>query len=193
MPDEMVYWAVIAGGLTVWALAGQGRGGRGGRGGPLSCWLVRMKEGKWIRGRAWVVDGDGIWVDGREIRLLGIDAPEFLQPAVLDSGEKRNHGLLAKRELAERIGERKVTVSVEGRDRFGRILGIAWCGGEDLNRWMVASGNAVAFMHRKYRSEERRARKRRRGMWSYREAWVPVDWKHGRKRSIFRRGFPGLW
>ena len=194
MQDQMLIWiifVVLAGFVVLGPKKRRHR--RHGNGGLLSRWLVRAREGRWIRGKVKVVDGDGLRVGGREIRLLGVDAPEFGQPAVLRSGEVKNHGLLVKSALVQKIDGREVVVGVEGRDVYGRILGIAWCGGEDMNSWLVLQGHALAFMHNRYKREEKLARNRKSGMWSYREAWVPVDWKHGRKKSIFGKKLFGIW
>ena len=49
---------------------------------PLS-----FAETKWIEGQAIVIDGDTIKVQGKKIRLFGIDAPELKQICKRKNGE----------------------------------------------------------------------------------------------------------
>ena len=95
-----------------------------------------------------VVDGDTIRVGGQIVRLHGIDAPESAQ----DCGTLQIRwacgdwatGMLRAR--AE--GQAAVCEITQGRDRYDRVVARCTVGGEDLGRWMVSEGAALAF--RKY-------------------------------------------
>ena len=130
-----------------------------------------------LSGRASVIDGDSIEVAGREIRLHGIDAPEFMQTC-LAGGKSWHCGRRAARALARRISGRKVVCTQKDRDRYGRI--VAWCrlGGEDLNAWLVAEGWALAYRRhsRAYVDEEAAAKAARRGIWRG-EFAPPWEWR----------------
>ena len=100
-----------------------------------------------IVGRATVIDGDTIEIRGQRIRLFGIDSPESAQ--LCQAGQKPYRcGQQAALALADRIGERTVRCQERDTDRYGRVVAVCYVGSEDLDRWMVEQGWAVAF--RKY-------------------------------------------
>jgi len=82
-------------------------------------------------GTAHATDADGIRVNGREIRLAGLDSPEWDQPAKRH-GQWFNHGKFAKEAPAQEIGGRHVHVHVQGQDRYGRLIGVVACEGRDI-------------------------------------------------------------
>ena len=47
--------------------------------------------------------------------------------------------------MADRIGRATVSCQPRDLDRYGRIVAVCFNGKEDLNRWMVANGWAVAY------------------------------------------------
>lgn len=171
---EFLAWLVLGCALVLWFFGG------------------RLLRGS-VSGKARVVDGDGLRIEGREIRLAEIDAPEWRQPAVDGDGIKINHGAVAKQALVAKIAGRPVQVRLSGRDRYGRCLGYAVCGGEDLNAWLVRNGHAVSAFGRRYLAEEEAARRDRIGMWGFREAVHPVSHKKGAPVDIWRgKGLGGL-
>ena len=98
-----------------------------------------------IIGVASVVDGDTIEIHGQRIRLFGIDAPEASQLCIRASGEPWRCGQQVSFALADRIGRATVSCRPRDLDRYGRVVAVCFKGNEDLNRWMVANGWAVAF------------------------------------------------
>jgi endonuclease YncB( thermonuclease family) len=108
-------------------------------------------------GRCWVVDGDSLEVDGKRIRMFGIDAPELSQ----DGGQA------AKRHLIGVVARQKVRVVPRCIDCYGRIVARVWLGEIDLSDRMVRDGYAVAMpqFSRDYLPAERDARQKRRGRW----------------------------
>jgi endonuclease YncB( thermonuclease family) len=84
--------------------------------------------------------------------------------------------------LADRIGERTVRCQERDRDRYGRTVAVCYVAGEDVDRWMVEQGWAVAF--RKYSLDyvdaENDAREARRGIWQG-EFEMPWDWRAARR------------
>ena len=141
----------------------------------------RKRPGDTIRGWAKVTDADGIKVKGYTVRLAGLDAPEWNQPAKHRWGFWFNHGKRVKRVLAARIAGRRVRVCVEGYDRYGRVLGTVSCRGQDVGEWLVRSGHAIACFDNRYKEAERAAQQERSGMWGYREVIDPRKWR--RKKS----------
>lgn len=134
-----------------------------------------------LSGRASVIDGDSIEVAGREIRLHGIDAPEFMQTC-LAGGKSWRCGRRAARTLARRISGRRVVCTEKDRDRYGRIVARCRQGGEDLNAWLVANGWALAYRRhsRAYVDEEAAARAARRGIWRG-EFVPPWEWRRSQR------------
>ena len=140
-----------------------------------------------LAGRALVTDGDTVRLAGERVRLHGIDAPESKQACVA-GGRRWRCGSEATRALARRIGGRPIACEERDRDRYGRIVAVCRVRGEDLNRWMVRQGWALAY--RKYSTDyvpdERAARAAKRGLW--RGDFVP-PWRW-RKGSGSRAGPP---
>ena len=83
-------------------------------------------------------------VHGQRIRLYGIDAPESSQLRVRPNGERWRCGQQASFALADQIGRAIVRCEPRDIDRYRRIVAVCFKGTEDLDRWMVANGWAVA-------------------------------------------------
>ncbi|BBK44105.1 hypothetical protein STVA_41250 [Allostella vacuolata] len=111
-----------------------------------------------IRGRARVIDGDGLAIAGESVRLLAIDAPERGEPL----------GRRARRELEEIVGRAIVACQAQGRDRYGRAVAVCHRGPIDVGQEMVRRGWARAWARygRQYLDDEAAARAARRGMWA---------------------------
>jgi len=120
-----------------------------------------------ITGKAYVTDGDGIRVARQEVRIAGIDAPEWDQKAKHRDGYWFSHGKRVKSALIQEIGGKHVSVSVEGTDRFGRLLGTVTYKGRDIGEWLVREGHAIAAYSDRYIHVEREARAAKRGMWAH--------------------------
>lgn len=116
-----------------------------------------------LSGRVKVIDGDTLVLDGKRIRLVGIDAPELRQVCQRDN-EPWPCGKGARDHLADLIGDAKIGCEAGGSDRYGRLLAVCSSGGRDLNAAMVSTGYAVAFGD--YEAEENGARAKRLGIWS---------------------------
>lgn len=127
-----------------------------------------------IEGRPRLVDGDSFKMGGREVRMVGIDAPEGRQQCQ-KQGRAWPCGHVATEALRQMIGGRMVTCTIEGRDKHRRLLATCSAGGRNLNQAMVARGHAVAF-GRRYRGEERAAKSAKRGLWAG-EFQKPRDWR----------------
>jgi endonuclease YncB( thermonuclease family) len=123
-----------------------------------------------IVGRASVINGDTLEVRGQRIRLSGIDAPEIGQ---LCEDENRKHyrcGQKAALALSDKIGAANVACDQTGTgDRFGRVAATCSVNGEDLNRWLVSQGHALAYRRHggdAYDAEENEAKRSKRGLWA---------------------------
>ena len=121
-----------------------------------------------IVGVASVIDGDTIEIHGQRIRLFGIDAPESSQLCVRPTGERWRCGQQGSFALADRIGRATGACQPRDLDRYGRVVAVCFKGNEDLSRWMVITGRAVAFRRYSvdYVADEDTARQSRINIWS---------------------------
>jgi len=126
-----------------------------------------------IQGKTRIVDGDSLYVDAFEVRLVGIDAPEGRQMCQRNGrdwpcGRKSADGLRAL------IGRERVKCEVEKRDKHSRLLAVCYAGRTNLNLSQVKNGWAVSYG--RYRADERSARQKKRGIWSG-TFMRPKDWR----------------
>ncbi len=124
-------------------------------------------------------DGDTLTVGGREVRLFGIDAPEFDQTCSRD-GQQWACGAAAADQLAKLATGRQVICLPTGVDRYQRVLARCMAGSSDINSRMVELGYAVAY--RQYSSDyveaEDNAKLARRGLWAGKFE-LPSDYRRG--------------
>jgi endonuclease YncB( thermonuclease family) len=128
--------------------------------------LASAAHGETVAGLARVIDGDTINIDGRSIRLFGIDAPEADQTCILD-GKRWACGTASTDELSGVIGDQPVECVGDESDTYGRLLAVCQAGRYNLNRTMVQYGWAVAFRRYSdaYVDDEIRAKGRNQGLW----------------------------
>ena len=91
-----------------------------------------------------IIDGDGFELNGENVRLWGIDAPEMDQQCSRD-GETFQCGAFAKDMLAALIGSDIPDCEKVDTDRYKRTIARCTVGGRDLGSLMVQSGWAVDF------------------------------------------------
>lgn len=180
--------------LTRWIGIGFDRSGLRSRSGSVSslCTLLiviqatlqpvlaeRLDVGRKIVVRAGsVIDGDSIMVkkDNQdiEVRLFGIDAPEFDQP-----GSKAS-----RRHLAALVKDRSLLLAVMDHDMYGRTVALLSDGAVSVNEEQVRTGQA--WVHPRYcridicerwRDLQQRARYQKVGLWHYRRPIPPWRWK----------------
>lgn len=140
-------------------------------------------DGAQVTGRASVVDGDTLEVQGQRIRLWGVDAPEGRQTCAR-AGETYRCGQVAANQLDHRIGGRPVVCVQQDVDRYGRVVARCAVAGDDLGGWLVREGYAVRYPEyagAAYRTEEAAARRARRGVWAG-EFDFPWEWRRSRQR-----------
>ncbi|URK87606.1 thermonuclease family protein [Rhizobium sp. RCAM05350] len=110
-----------------------------------------------------VVDGDTLVLDGKRIRLVGIDAPELRQ-VCQRGGRDWPCGTEAKGYLSTLIDDAKTTCEADGSDRYRRLLAVCTAHGLELNSAMVGAGYAIAFGN--YEAEQSVAKNHRLGLWA---------------------------
>ncbi len=132
-----------------------------------------------IVGEALVVDGDTIDIAGRRLRLEGIDAPEAAQTCARRFFGSWRCGAAATKVLRNLVDGRIVTCENHGTDRYGRILGVCFADGVEINRRMVSDGYAWAFVKysTSYVAEEQEARAHRRGIFATPDNQPPWEYR----------------
>lgn len=121
-----------------------------------------------------VIDGDTFKINGKTIRIEGIDAPEIGQRCRDFSGSWQC-GDAASNTLKQIVSQGRVTCKVHFKDDYGR--NIATCANRkgDIGKQMVLAGMAWAFVKYSdaYIAEERTARSNGIGIWqaSTEPAW----------------------
>src|SRR5688500_5070688 len=94
-----------------------------------------------ISGTGRSIDGDSLMVGQQEVRLFGIDAPEFTQTCTRAS-ERWACGAAAADQLSKLVSGKQVNCVTLGTDRHKRTVARCRVGSIDLNRVMVATGYA---------------------------------------------------
>jgi endonuclease YncB( thermonuclease family) len=131
-------------------------------------------------GRAEAIDGDSLRMNGVEMRLKGIDAPEYGQTCKDASGREQPCGRTARRALAAILQMGVVTCLHNEKDRYGRALVTCQSGMEDIGARLVREGVAIAYGN--YQAEEANARAAKRGIWAG-TFERPADWRQRHPRG----------
>ena len=155
-------------------------------------WAVLFLLPAWVQAAsAWegvvvkVLDGDSMLIkrDGRihEIRLYGIDAPEYRQ----------SHSSKAKQFVKRLVLRQPVAVEKMDVDRYGRIVALVFVQDKLVNRELVRAG--LAWYYPRYcrrqplcgelADMEEEARKQRRGLWRDPDPVSPWEWKRRERLS----------
>lgn len=116
-----------------------------------------------VPGNARAIDGDSLMVDGVEVRLWGIDAPEAAQTCMAGK-ETTSCGRLARQRLQALISGQAVRCAGAGNDQYDRLLAVCRAGDTELNAALVLEG--FAFDYGGYGAEEAAAREAGRGVWA---------------------------
>ena len=114
-----------------------------------------------------VIDGDTIKIGNKKIRFSGIDAPELNQYC-FKNGKKILCGVLAKKALVKKIGNKIPKCVIEGKDIYKRILAECFINEKSLSKFLVRNGYAFAYRKysKKFIQDEEFARKNKLGLWS---------------------------
>jgi endonuclease YncB( thermonuclease family) len=114
-------------------------------------------------GAAHAVDGDSLVVNGEEMRIKGMDAPEYRQTCK-EAGQEVACGKRSAAAMKRWLQRGPVYCYGSERDRYNRLLVVCRVNGVDIGRDMVLQGLAVDYGL--YPEEEREAARAYRGMWA---------------------------
>lgn len=132
-----------------------------------------------VTGTPKIVDGDTIQFGAQRVRLGALDAPETDQQCLDAKGEKWACGAAARDALKAYAGDKFWTCRPIGSTQHGRLVGRCTAGGEDMEKWMVQNGWALASARetKGYGADEAAARNAKLGLWA--GAFVsPRDWRN---------------
>lgn len=129
-------------------------------------------------GHARAADGDSLVLDGKRIRLFGIDAPELRQ-VCKNVGRSWACGEVAKEKLEALVSAGEVICKTQSIDAFRRNVATCVIGTRDVNEAMVRSGYATAYRHYSaaYVRAEEQARAGRVGIWAG-QFELPSNYRH---------------
>jgi endonuclease YncB( thermonuclease family) len=136
---------------------------------------AEVAVGKVVR----VSDGDTLTllVERKQlkVRLIEIDAPE----------SKQAFGARSRKSLGEMCAGQQATVSFQGRDKYGRVLGRVQCQGLDANAEQVRRG--MAWVYDRYVTDrslyalQNEARAAHLGLWADKTPTAPWVWRAQKK------------
>ncbi len=137
----------------------------------LTIVLAVMKQFGMIdlgTGSLQVVDGDSLRRGDTDIRLHGIDAPEYRQTCRDKHGTEYPCGKQAANVLRSLVRDQEVSCTAIETDRYGRAVALCKRGELEINGEMVRLGWAVAYSRHSlsYVRLEAEARRAKRGIWA---------------------------
>jgi endonuclease YncB( thermonuclease family) len=150
----------------------------------IVVFLPVMAQAADITGVAKVREGDQIQIGNTRIRLGGIAAPSVDQLCLNTKGERWTCGVAARDELIKHTENKSWTCHARQTDRRGRLVARCEVDGEDIQKWLVKSGWALAYVRfsRDYEADEKAAREAKAGMWQ--GAFIaPWDWRIRNKKT----------
>jgi len=134
-----------------------------------------------LSGKPVIIDGDSLKLEGQELRLIGIDAPEYSQTCKnADQITVYQCGKLAREHLIKLLSVGKLSCEGSQQDKYDRLLAICMVDGFEINSQMVSDGWALAFGS--YYKEETSAEKAKRGVWAG-EFQTPSAWRKDAKEA----------
>ena len=154
----------------------------------INCSFSFSADIKFIYGKAKVIDGDTININGEKIRFAGIDAPESFyrgKKQVCYLNEKEVFcGELSKEKLKEKIGSNIIFCKKEkNKDIYRRTLAECFVNGKSLSIFMVRTGYAFDFVRyskEKYAKDEEYAKTNKLGIWNMKFEY-PWEWRKKNK------------
>ena len=138
--------------------------------------IPSISSEKNISGKAEVIDGDTIKINKKKIRLFGIDAPEkkqickklYISFFIFNFQKDYKCGEKSALALLKKLKKKKIKCFIEkNKDRYKRSIGVCYLKNEDINKWLVKNGYAIAYKKysKKYVLDEKYAKENKLGIW----------------------------
>ena len=100
---------------------------------------------KKIAGKAQVLDGDSIKVGKKEIRLFGIDAPEYKQKCLDKNNQEDSCGIISRDFLFKLANQKSVECFYAQKDKYDRFLSKCFVEQQSINEEIIKNGMAVIY------------------------------------------------
>jgi endonuclease YncB( thermonuclease family) len=104
---------------------------------------------KEFHGKADVIDGDSLKVDDgseiKEVRLFGIDAPEYSQTCFDESDKEYTCGNNSQKFLVDLIDKKQITCFYSQKDVYNRFLAICEIDRISINQEILKNGMALIY------------------------------------------------
>lgn len=143
------------------------------------------KFNKEFDGIAKVIDGDSIKVGQNEVRLLGIDAPEYKQTCFNKNQKEYDCGKISSHFLRKLAHNKHVKCIYYEKDVYNRFLSKCFLGKVSLNKELVKNGMAVIYDFTTSSQEmnhlELAAKKQKIGIWQG-PFQLPKEYRRSNKR-----------
>ena len=128
--------------------------------------ILLMMQSFAVNAELYAVDGDSLEGEGRRIRLEGIDAPEYKQYCFDENKQEYMCGQDSLKYLQDLMANKKIHCRCEPElDRYKRELCVCFADDLELNKQMVAAGQAVSYLSQNYKAEEKQAQAQKLGIW----------------------------
>lgn len=129
--------------------------------------------------------------DGDTLTLLTTDKQQVrVRLGEIDTPEKKQAwGQKARQALSDKVFEQHIEVAVQDIDRYGRVVGLVYVNGHEVNRQLIEEGHAWAYRDYLKRPEliqlEQAARDAKRGLWALpaAERQAPWEWRRAQREN----------
>jgi endonuclease YncB( thermonuclease family) len=139
---------------------------------------------KKFTGTAKAIDGDSLYVDDNEVRLLYIDAPEYKQECLNSKGQSYRCGAASADFLKKLVQNKQIICKYSHKDRYNRFLAICFIGKESINELIVKNGMAVIYNLQQASKNiitlEEEAKSLKKGIWQG-HFQLPQDYRRSSK------------
>ena len=139
-----------------------------------------------IIGKAYIIDGDSIKIGKKEIRLIGIDAPEYKQKCFNAQKQKYRCGIKSKKFLISLTKNQKVTCFYDQKDIYNRFLSECFSQNNSLNKKLIENGMAIIYnkasASQEIKNLELEAKDKKLGIWQG-AFQIPQEYRKANRRK----------
>jgi endonuclease YncB( thermonuclease family) len=145
-----------------------------------------LQFNKKFSGNSFVLDGDSLKVGGKEVRLFGLDAPEYNQTCFDEKNEEYPCGQVSRDFLISLAGGKEVKCTYAEKDKYDRFLSKCFVGKFSINEEIIKNGMGVIYnfteSDKKMDELETSAKEQKLGIW--RGAFqLPKDYRKSHPRD----------